>query len=340
MIKKLTDAQKDQFAVYREEGIAAGLSTKPVDRNVAKEFGKKLCKFFVRPYKATIVVDGPYHAFFTTVVFAQMSLDPKDVPVSPKGEVLNKDMKRLLKQVKTQLREQGVPVPKNLKNLFHSTIQAINKNEISYVYPYMEGQIFSFSVYFYRYFRDVLGIKYDVDFELLEDSINFGLIYPLESGIVVISDRLKEISRKDDVLHCDKGPAWEYRDGSKGWNLNGVNVPQWLAETPAEQLDPLEFAKIDNVEVRREFVRKLGVERLIQKLGAKEIDKEGDYSVLEVDLGDQVGAWRYLKMLNPSLGVWHMECVGRDCSTVRDAINFRASRLKSLKKDWKPEELT
>ncbi len=35
------------------------------------------------------------------------------------------------------------------------------------------------------------------------------------------------------------------------------------------------------------------------------------------------GKWPYLKMLNPSIGVWHMECVDRSCKTVKDAIKWR-----------------
>jgi len=43
----------------------------------------------------------------------------------------------------------------------------------------------------------------------------------------------------------------------------------------------------------------------------------------EIDLGGATGKWPYLKMLNPSIGVWHMECVSKDCKTVKQAITFR-----------------
>ncbi|GAG45719.1 unnamed protein product, partial [marine sediment metagenome] len=70
------------------------------------------------------------------------------------------------------------------------------------------------------------------------------------------------------------------------------------------------------------------------------IDKQDNYEVILVNLGARVGEWPYLKMLNPSIGVWHLECLDSRCRTVQDAINFRASRLRSLHKDWNPEKLT
>lgn len=123
--------------------------------------------------------------------------------------------------------------------------------------------------------------------------------------------------------------------------MNGVLTPQWLAETPAQEIDPKKFAEIKNAEVRREFVRKVGVERIVQQVGAEIVDTQGDYSLLLVDLGGDTGVWPYLKMRNPSIGCWHLECVDKSCATVQAAINFRASRLKSLGGDnWNPEVLT
>jgi len=52
------------------------------------------------------------------------------------------------------------------------------------------------------------------------------------------------------------------------------------------------------------------------------IDRKGDYELLLLDLGD--GRRRpYLKMRNPSLGVYHIEGVHPDCSTVVEALRWR-----------------
>ncbi len=124
-------------------------------------------------------------------------------------------------------------------------------------------------------------------------------------------------------LHKDGGMAVKYRDGWGVYALNGVRVPQWLAETSAEQLDCKQIVQLQNVEERREGVRKVGVERLVYKLGAKSLDKRGDYELLEMNLGLQRPA-HALKMLNASVPeLWHVEFVQHHCRTVEQALNFR-----------------
>jgi hypothetical protein len=87
------------------------------------------------------------------------------------------------------------------------------------------------------------------------------------------------------------------------------------------------------VEVRRELIRKLGVEIYIQRMGAKSIHKQGDYELLDVHLSDEVPHARYLKMMNPSINTWHVE--GVEGNTVEEAINWRAGDKK-----WNPIALT
>ena len=128
--------------------------------------------------------------------------------------------------------------------------------------------------------------------------------------------------RPDRSLHRSDGPA-VVSDAEDLYFLNGVLVESWLVETPAEQLDPARFATIENAEVRREFVRKVGIERICSKLGTKVLDKQGDYELHLVPLGGATGDWPYLKMRNPSIDVWHMEAVARECRTVEQALRFR-----------------
>lgn len=131
------------------------------------------------------------------------------------------------------------------------------------------------------------------------------------------------------MLHRDGGPAMQWRDGWSIWALHGVRVPQWLAETPSGQIDCRKVVEIDNAEVRREFVRKVGAERLCYSLGAEQLDRSNDgmYELLRLNLGQQ-RKWSYLKMRNPSLStaaneVWHVEGVSNECRNVQDAILYR-----------------
>ena len=126
------------------------------------------------------------------------------------------------------------------------------------------------------------------------------------------------------ILHREDGPA-VVSDAEDLYFLNGVLVEPWLVETPADKLDPLLFAQQENAEVRREFVRKIGVERLCTKLGTQVLDRSDDgmYELHLVDLKGATGPWPYLKMRNPSIGVYHMEAVAKECRTVKAALAFR-----------------
>ena len=189
-----------------------------------------------------------------------------------------------------------------------------------FVWPYLDGQYMAGYAGWIKFWRDI-GLELP-DTSIIDDSIAFGPIYPLEDACVFM-EHPETIKMKDGRLHCDGGPVVAYRDGTKCWSLNGVVVPQWLAETEWDKLEANRFAEIQNAEVRREFVRKVGIERICQQMDTKVLDKEGDYELILVDLKGRTGEWPYLKMKNPSVGCWHMECVGKECRTVKDAIRFR-----------------
>lgn len=199
----------------------------------------------------------------------------------------------------------------------------VEKNgKCDFVWPYLDGQYWSCYIGWVKFYTEVVGIKIDVDTSIIEESLNFGNIYPFDD-YCIIADKMSICKKNPNGLHCDGGPACEYRDGTRIYALNGVTVPEWIAVTPAGKIDPSEFSKITNVEIRREFVRKVGIERICQSMETVLLDKCDDYELLEVDLKGSTGKWPYLKMLNPSIGVWHMECVDKSCKTVKDALKWR-----------------
>ena len=143
------------------------------------------------------------------------------------------------------------------------------------------------------------------------------------SEVAIVSERPLRLHRNTDGhLHCDGGPTVLCRDGWAAWFLNGVRVPQEIAETPGDQRDPQLVLTERNAEMRREIARKVGIERLCESLDAKVVDARGDYELLQLNLWD--GRRRpYLKMKNPSIGVCHIEGVSPDCRTVEEALMWR-----------------
>jgi hypothetical protein len=155
----------------------------------------------------------------------------------------------------------------------------------------------------------------------------FGYIYPLDN-FCIFSEKPLIIKMKNGLLHSENGPSVEYADGFfKVWSLNGVGVPQYLVETKWNELDCTVFLKEPNAEVRREFVRKAGIEKVCKDLNAKVISKGFDQAgqpceLLLLDLKD--GRERpYIKLLNPSMGIYHIEGVPTECKTLEQAFNSR-----------------
>jgi len=176
---------------------------------------------------------------------------------------------------------------------------------------------------FYDYFNNVLRLE--VQTEKLAGlwivAQNAGWFIP-HKNICWISERHNVCKLSNGVIHCSDGPAVAYPDGFSIYALNGVRVPKAIVETPAESLDAKIILKEKNAEIRREIVRKIGVEKVCKDLNAKLINKQGDYELLGLDIGD--GRVRpYLKMLNPSIGTYHIEGVHPDCNTVEKALNWR-----------------
>ena len=64
------------------------------------------------------------------------------------------------------------------------------------------------------------------------------------------------------------------------------------------------------------------VELVLTKLGGKSLDKSGDYELVLLNLGDNRER-PYLKMKNPSIGVWHLEGVPPGTKTVKAALEWR-----------------
>lgn len=145
--------------------------------------------------------------------------------------------------------------------------------------------------------------------------------------------------RREGKLHCEDGPAQEWDNGEQLYYLNGVLMKKEYVMQPAEKLSPKAILRETNVDVRRELLRKIGIDRFLSVAPHRVLDTEGEeYALLGIDLDNNYRDRRYLKMRNPSIGVWHLEGVSQRCRTVQQARNWR--RYRNIQKEWKPEVLT
>jgi hypothetical protein len=144
---------------------------------------------------------------------------------------------------------------------------------------------------------------------------------------------------KQNRLHCDTGPALVYPDGWSIYALNGVTMKAEDILTPAEKIDPKTILTEINVDVRRELLRKVGLQRVITY--GVEVDRQGTYELIDMSpifRGNGIDYAPYLLMKNASIeGAQHFEGVSPECRTVEQAINWRASEVA---KTWTPDLLS
>jgi hypothetical protein len=231
-----------------------------------------------------------------------------------------------------------------------------------YVSPYLNGSFSAQTFAFYDFFKYELGVKFEATGTPVEDAKNksslsvdelyeiwkstteLGLIYPIHDvkgavqDMCVVSEKPSLVKLNEaGVIHCDGGPAIEYvgYGDIKIYALNGVIVPDWLAIIPAQKIPVDRIHEIKNADVKAEFVRKIGVERLLEM--GKKIDSHESYSdewwtKSEYELWDlnclfpNVDYAPHLKMLNQTTKIWHVEAVSPDCKTIDDALKDRYGR--------------
>ena len=329
MITELTQAQMDLLPAYRDKWLAKGLRTDPFAHDEARDWAQRFVVDILKRKKpkAVVVLNSPLSAWIGTwMLSCQVGGQVRDqvrdqvwgqVGGQVWGQVGDQVGGQVWDQVRDQVRDQV------WGQVWGQVEDQVGGQVGVFVWPNCSGRYWAGWYGFYEYFRNVVGLKYNCpQYDLFLEGHKYALVYPLTNGIVVMSQHPQEIHMHDGRLHRDGGPAVSYGDGFAVWALNGVRVPQELAETPAEKLDAQKILTEKNAEVRREYVRKMGVELVCQRLGAEVKDSTGDYELLSLDLQD--GRYRpYLKMLNPSIGTYHIEGVHPDCRTVEQALCWR-----------------
>lgn len=179
-------------------------------------------------------------------------------------------------------------------------------------------------------FARMHGTEYDTEASRSFAAVKLPLVEAYEAGLWVYWVATGEVLAlprpalrlREGRPHGDGVPAARWESGECLHFLNGVLVPGEVALTPARELDSRLVVKTTNAEVRREIVRKIGIERVVTELGAVCVDRQGNYELLLLDLGDRRRR-PFLKMRNPSVGVFHVEGVHPGCRTVREALAWR-----------------
>lgn len=88
----------------------------------------------------------------------------------------------------------------------------------------------------------------------------------------ILQDRHSEIHFNDnDQLHNTDGPAVAWRDGTKLWYINGVEVDEQIVMRPETQTLQ-QITKEENMEIKRIRAERYGWVKYLTGVGAKKID--------------------------------------------------------------------
>lgn len=186
--------------------------------------------------------------------------------------------------------------------------------------------------------RDVLGLTGLPGWEKYsawEDAAKLGGFRVMHEEFCIVSDFPDEIhvdKEHGNRPHCTTGPSHRWSDGFEIYHLNGVRVPKWVVMTDAGKITPEQALNEKNVDVQREIIRKMGVERLLKASKADVVDVFNDprggrgsvYTLYRMKIGTAIDR-KYLHFEHASLpGVFYAQPVHP--SFVR-ALHARAAIL-------------
>jgi hypothetical protein len=192
---------------------------------------------------------------------------------------------------------------------------------------------------FYDYFGEVLDLKEQTaklkGLDMVAKSANWFLPH---KKICWVSERHNIVRlNARNRLHCETGMALAYPDGWGIYALNGVRMKPEYVLTSAQEIKPEMIMKETNIDVRRELIRKVGIDKMVGY--GKEVSTQGDYKLIDMSkLFERIRYAPFLLMKNPSLdNTFHLEGVSPECRTVQEAINWRAGNREI---EWSPALLS
>ena len=148
----------------------------------------------------------------------------------------------------------------------------------SYVstHGYGYGQHESYWIYTYKYYEEVLGIKYDDKAQrglnIMQSICESSGFHYLFDEFAVICDRPNIISLNDaNEIHSEDGPSISYRDGFAIYAIDGHVVPDYVITNP-EKITVDIIKKESNSETKRIMMEIFGVSEYLMDTQAKVLD--------------------------------------------------------------------
>ncbi len=371
-ISKLTIAQTKKMAEYVKIWTEKGLTTNQKSHYDAVRdftaFQKHVLK--MENSAPVVLLNSPNECWMAIMIASTLS----DCDVNQvRNQVVNQVRNQVWSQVVSQVRNQVVnqvasqvvnqvedqvwsqvlnQVESQVRNQVEDQIEGQVLNQVrsqvgdqvrsqvgnqKITYPYFDCQYWASWFSFYEFARNELAISFtnSIEYESFLNCHSYGMVWPLKN-LCVVCQPPTVINKNSRGLHCENGPALSYNGQNEIYALNGVTVPKELVLTSSEDLSIDFFKNEKNADVKAEFVRKFGIERMLDM--GKLLDtfenypNQKDYDwwwKSQYELYDMSKCFAdipyqpYLKMMNQTTKIWHMEAVSPSCRTLKDAIKER-----------------
>ena len=326
-IKSLTDAQRNQFKPWVKKWIGIGMNTKEANWEIAEENIRKCYQFAnLNPNIPIIRVQSPIAGALAVPIIANILVGDSEI------------LSEVDIAVDSEVRS---AVDSSVNSSVHSEVLAKIKNGKIFWHYWIGGRFWISYQSYLSFLMDVCGLELSKDiterylaYRNVQTSI--GYWWPNKNFVIVSNSPEFIKTNPQGKLHSENSMAIKYRDGWGLYMLNGIKVPKYLVMTDSDKLDIGFFIKEKNADVRAEFIRKYGIERMVS-LG-KSIQKLTDYTddwfnQSEYELINMGGIYGinyapHLKMKNLTTGIYHLEGVHPDCKTIEHALNWRAKGKK------------
>jgi len=324
-ILSLTEDDTELMARVRDEALAAGLSTEPMDREVAKEsIIDVYADAGLPPPVIWVYLDSPYAGYWAAQrlsrvwdqvgaqVLAQL-WDQAEAQIwdQVEDQVLAQVKDQVGDQVKDQVWDQvGAQVLAQLWDQARAQIWDQVEDQVRIdVWRCEYGQHDSALLSYFEFFRRKGLAEFLAETERLHPlwriAHSAGWWWPFK-GACIITDRPCVLNRdQNHRLHCETGPALLYRDGWGVYAWHGIRVPRKWIEA-RDSIDPQEILEAPNVEQRAAGVQIVGLTRMLPALNETVIDEHPNPeigSLIELTLKGLPERGRFLKARCPRNGI-------------------------------------
>ncbi len=320
-ITRLNSTEKALIPAYREKWRAYGLSTEPIDHQLAAEIIQNLYGFLNLSPPELLFVDSPaeglelvlhcnqenmygkLHWFFNRKLWRKITLQLD-------SRVLNKLEIELEMALALQLFSQY-------------SLHVCNQIGIS-GNPHIRPEMWAGYGSWLDFAMELLHCKCDRyiwnSFQSL--IMDCGNVYMYEK-MAVICDRPHRLTFDPERrLHGSGVPAIEYGDDFKVYAYHGVRLPEKYGSLPDYQWQPEWLLSEKNAEMRRVLIQTIGYKRICEALQAVELDSWREYTLIKIENEVDVEPIHLLRMTCPSTGRIHVLRVPPERRSALEAISW------------------